>query len=79
MNFFKKEKIVIEVNKRELINFYVNDYQDMITFINSIAKKHNISIISFDDKENYLIECEEKEAYALTCELEKLNIKWGIK
>ena len=74
-----KNILTIEINKKELTYFFINDYWDMIPFIESIAKKHNIKISSYDsDKENYLIECKTEQGLALSLQLGNLNIKHSL-
>ena len=70
---------IIEITKRELSYFCVNDYWDMLPFIESIAKKHNIKVNSYDeDSDNYLIECKTDEAIRLSVQLEILNINHKV-
>lgn len=72
----KKNIIVIEITKRELTYFCIDDFYSMIAFIESIAKKHNIKINSYDaDSDNYLIECKRDEGIRLGVQLEKINVK----
>ena len=71
-----KNILIIEITKRELSYFFVNDYWDMIPFIESIAKKHNIKVNSYDsDTEHYLIECKVEQGLSLSLQLDNLNIK----
>lgn len=74
-----KNILIIEITKRELSYFCVNDYWDMIPFIENIAKKHNIKVSSYDgDKENYLIGCKTDQGLLLSSELDNLNIKHSL-
>ena len=71
--------MIIEITKRELTYFCVDEFYSMIAFIESIAKKHNIKVNSYDaDTEHYLIECKTEQGLSLSLQLDNLNIKHTV-
>ena len=74
-----KNILIIEITKKELTCYCVNDYWDMISFIENIAKKHNIKVNSYDgDSEHYLIECKTEQGLALSLQLDNINLKHSL-
>ena len=70
-----KNIFIVEVDKKELVPFEVDDFYDMMDFIKSITRAKGINGLSYDFNSNYyLIECEEDEAIKLSEALDELNI-----
>ena len=70
-----KNIFIVEVNRKELIPFEVDNFYDMMDFIKCITRAKGINVLSYDDNSNYyLIECKKDEAIKLSEALDELNI-----
>ena len=70
-----KNIFIVEVDRKELVPFEVDNFYDMIDFIKSITRAKGINVLSYDDNSNYyLIECKKDEAIKLSEALDELNI-----
>ena len=70
-----KNIFIVEVDRKELVPFEVDDFYGMIDFIKLITRAKGINVLSYDDNSNYyLIECEKDEAIKLSEALDELNI-----